>query len=65
MIRWIRSDGTRSGVLEEVVVRGQRQARVHLRWTFQGKGHRTARAELRVLTADPHTAGTRFTYDCS
>ncbi|MEV6385684.1 hypothetical protein AB0M31_40460 [Streptomyces sp. NPDC051773] len=63
--RWIRSDGTRSGVLEEVVVRGQRQARVHLRWTFQGKGHRTARAELRVLTADPHTAGTRFTYDCS
>ncbi|WP_086801552.1 hypothetical protein [Streptomyces caniscabiei] len=63
--RWIRSDGTRSGVLEEVVVRGQRQARVHLRWTFQGKGHRTARAELRILTADRHTAGTRFTYDCS
>ncbi|MCC9708347.1 hypothetical protein E4N62_25645 [Streptomyces sp. MNU76] len=63
--RWIRSDGTRSGVLEEVVVRGQRQARLHLRWTFQGEGHRTARAELRILTAGPHTATTRFTYDCS
>ncbi|MDX3639981.1 hypothetical protein [Streptomyces sp. MB09-02B] len=63
--RWIRSDGTRSAVLEEVMVRGQRQARVHLRWTFQGKGHRKARAELRILTADPHTAATRFTYDCS
>ncbi|WP_251828989.1 hypothetical protein [Streptomyces sp. ATCC 21386] len=63
--RWIRSDGTRSGVLHEVVVRGQRQARLHLRWTFQGEGDRTARAELRILTAGPHTATTRFTYDCS
>ncbi|MFF9039043.1 hypothetical protein ACF090_26670 [Streptomyces sp. NPDC014892] len=63
--RWIRSDGTRSGVLKEVMVRGQRQARVHLRWTFQGKGHRTAQAELRVLSAGTHTATTRFTYDCS
>ncbi|MDX2913230.1 hypothetical protein [Streptomyces griseiscabiei] len=63
--RWIRSDGTRSGVLEEVVVRGQRQARVHLRWTFQGEGHRSAQAELRILSADPRSATARFTYDCS
>ncbi|QYX82628.1 hypothetical protein [Streptomyces akebiae] len=63
--RWVRSDGTKSQVLKEVMVQGQRQARVHLRWTFQGKGHRTAQAELRILSAGPHTAGTRFTYDCS
>ncbi|MEE1831558.1 hypothetical protein [Streptomyces sp. SP17KL33] len=63
--RWIRSDGTRSGVLKEVMVRGQRQARVHLRWTFQDKGHRTAKVELRVLSPGTPTATTRFTYDCS
>ncbi|WP_432119401.1 hypothetical protein [Streptomyces sp. bgisy032] len=62
--RWVRSDGTSSGVLEEVLVRGQRQARLHLRWTFQGTGHYTARAELRVLTASPRAVSTRFTYDC-
>lgn len=62
--RWVRSDGTSSGVLSEVMVRGQRQARLHLRWTFQGKGHRTARAELRILSATPRTVTTHFTYDC-
>ena len=63
--RWIRSDGTSSDVLEEVVARGQRQARLHLMWTFQGKGHRTARAELRILSATPRTVTTHFTYDCA
>ena len=62
--RWIRSDGTASGVLREVMVRGQSQARVHLLWTFQGEGHRTARADLRVLSPDHRTITTRFTYDC-
>ncbi|MFF6781220.1 hypothetical protein [Streptomyces sp. NPDC012510] len=62
--RWTRSDGTASGVLSEVMVRGQRQARLHLLWTFQGKGHRPAQAELRILTPAPRTATTRFTYDC-
>ncbi|WP_369199030.1 hypothetical protein [Streptomyces djakartensis] len=32
--RWVRSDGTSSGVLEEELVRGRKQARLHLRWTF-------------------------------
>ncbi|MER5836186.1 hypothetical protein ABT116_36550 [Streptomyces sp. NPDC002130] len=62
--RWIRSDGTASGVLKEELARGQRQARLHLRWTFQGTGHRTARAELRILSGTPRTAGAGFTYDC-
>jgi hypothetical protein len=63
--RWIRSDGTSSGVLNEVMARGQRQARLHLLWTFQGKGHRTARAELRILSATPRTVATHFTYGCA
>jgi hypothetical protein len=63
--RWTRSDGTASGVLREVVVRGQRQARLHLLWTFQGKGHYTARAELRVLTPTHRTLATHhLTYEC-
>ncbi|MFF8968989.1 hypothetical protein [Streptomyces sp. NPDC014995] len=62
--RWIRSDGTASGVLREKLVQGQRQARLHLLWTFQGKGHHTARAELRILSPTPHTTATHLTYDC-
>ncbi|MFJ5999304.1 hypothetical protein [Streptomyces sp. NPDC092370] len=62
--RWIRSDGTASGVLEEVMVRGQKRARLHLRWTFQGPGHHTARAELRILSPAERTVTTRFAYAC-
>ncbi|MFF8017911.1 hypothetical protein [Streptomyces sp. NPDC007929] len=62
--RWVRSDGTASDVLEEVTVRGQKRARLHLRWTFQGPGHHTARAELRLLSGTERTAATRFTYTC-
>ncbi|MFJ4820433.1 hypothetical protein [Streptomyces sp. NPDC088801] len=62
--RWIRSDGTASGVLKEVLVRGQRQARLHLRWTFQGPGNHTAEAELRILSGTARTATTGFAYDC-
>ncbi|MEV6963305.1 hypothetical protein AB0M97_29940 [Streptomyces sp. NPDC051207] len=62
--RWTRSDGTDSGVLREVLSRGQKQARLHLLWTFRGSGHHTARAELRILTPAPHTATARITYAC-
>jgi hypothetical protein len=62
--RWTRSDGTASGVLREVVVRGQRQARLHLLWTFQGKGHYTAGAELRIQSPAHRTVTATFTYDC-
>ncbi|MGY6024639.1 hypothetical protein [Streptomyces spinosirectus] len=62
--RWVRSDGTTSGVLREVMVRGQEQAHLHLRWTYRGKGQRTAQAELRILTPVQRTATTHFTYDC-
>jgi hypothetical protein len=62
--RWVRSDGTRSGVLRDVLVRGQRQTRPHLLWTFQGRGHYTARAELRILSPSPRTVTVRLRYDC-
>ncbi|GCB52100.1 hypothetical protein [Streptomyces sp. NL15-2K] len=62
--RWTRSDGTASGVLREVVVQGQGQARLHLLWTFQGKGHYTARAELRILSPTERTVTTHLTYEC-
>ncbi|MFE0511726.1 hypothetical protein [Streptomyces sp. NPDC058964] len=63
--RWNRSDGTASAVLREKVVRGQKQARLHLLWTFQGKGHYRARAELRILSPVHRTVATDLTYDCS
>ncbi|MEG8280404.1 hypothetical protein Q5694_29685 [Streptomyces sp. AHA2] len=62
--RWVRSDGTSSGVLKEELVRGRKQARLHLRWTFQGKGERAARAELRVLSPASRTAAAGFRYTC-
>ncbi|MEV5955804.1 hypothetical protein AB0M11_18870 [Streptomyces sp. NPDC051987] len=62
--RWVRSDGTESGVLHEVTAPGKRHARLHLRWTFQGPGHRTARAELRILSPGHRAAAARFSYDC-
>ncbi|MGY1499570.1 hypothetical protein ACW4TU_23815 [Streptomyces sp. QTS52] len=62
--RWTRSDGTASGVLREVVVRGQRQARLHLLWTFQGKGHYAAQARLRILSPVDRTVISHLTYDC-
>ncbi|MDW8805305.1 hypothetical protein P1P68_11060 [Streptomyces scabiei] len=63
--RWIRSDGTSSGVLREVLVRDQRQARLHLRWTFQGKGRQEARAQLRILSPSRRTVSVPVTYACS
>ncbi|MDX3636393.1 hypothetical protein PV728_40475 [Streptomyces europaeiscabiei] len=62
--RWIRSDGTASGTLREVVVKGQRQARLHLLWTFQGKGRYAARVELRILSPTNRTVTTDLTYRC-
>ncbi|MGQ4333484.1 hypothetical protein [Streptomyces hayashii] len=62
--RWTRSDGTDSGVLREVLVRGRKQARLHLLWTFQGKGRYAARAELHVLSPSDRTVVAGLTYDC-
>ncbi|MFK4687157.1 hypothetical protein [Streptomyces pristinaespiralis] len=62
--RWVRSDGTDSGLLRERVVRGQKQARLNLLWTFEGRGEYRAGAELRILSPSRHSAAARFTYRC-
>ena len=63
--RWYRSDGTSSHTLRESLPRGERHDRLHLRWTFQGKGRYDARAELRILSPARRSATTRLTYACS
>lgn len=63
--RWLRSDGTRSEPLTERVPRGQREARLHLLWTFRGTGTYPARAELELLSPGRRTAAVEFGYRCS
>ncbi|MFJ7589076.1 hypothetical protein ACIQZO_17190 [Streptomyces sp. NPDC097617] len=63
--RWVRSDGTQSEQLTERVPRGQREARLHLLWTFQGTGDYPARAELRLVSPGKRSASVDFTYRCS
>ncbi|MGW0363023.1 hypothetical protein [Streptomyces sp. NPDC002990] len=63
--RWLRSDGTSSGPLIERIPRGQREARLHLLWTFQGVGTYPARAELQLLSPGQRTAAVEFTYRCA
>ncbi|MFG2310541.1 hypothetical protein ACGFS9_17980 [Streptomyces sp. NPDC048566] len=62
--RWVRSDGTASKVLREKTTRGQKRARLHLLWTFQGEGRYAARAELRLLSPVRRTAAARLAYHC-
>ncbi|MFJ3974372.1 hypothetical protein [Streptomyces sp. NPDC090021] len=62
--RWVRSDGTRSQELTERVPRGQREARLHLLWTFRGTGSYRAKAELQLLSPGQRTAAVDFTYRC-
>ncbi|MEU2156135.1 hypothetical protein ABZ532_14160 [Streptomyces sp. NPDC019396] len=62
--RWVRNDGTVSEELAERLARGQRQARLKLRWTFHGEGVFDARAEVRITSPVERSAATRFTYTC-
>ncbi|WKV75561.1 hypothetical protein AW27_030985 [Streptomyces sp. PCS3-D2] len=63
--RWVRSDGTKSEKLTERVPRGQREARLHLLWTFRGAGTYQAKAELQLLSPGQRTASVNFTYRCA
>ncbi|MFE2145911.1 hypothetical protein ACFXA3_29985, partial [Streptomyces sp. NPDC059456] len=63
--RWIRSDGTRSEQLTERVPGGGKEARLHLLWTFQGRGTYAAEAKLQLVSPGQRTAATRFTYHCA
>ncbi|MEU0400876.1 hypothetical protein ABZ318_11605 [Streptomyces sp. NPDC006197] len=61
---WERSDGTRSAPLRETLPRGRKEARLHLLWTFQGRGTHHAVARLVVTSPSTHTAEGTFTYRC-
>ncbi|WP_405754818.1 hypothetical protein [Streptomyces sp. NBC_00073] len=63
--RWIRSDGTQSEQLTERVPRGRKEARLHLLWTFQGRGTYAAEAKLQLVSPAERTAATQFTYRCT
>ncbi|MGW4206009.1 hypothetical protein [Streptomyces sp. NPDC004726] len=63
--RWLRSDGTTSGRLREELTHGQKQARLHLLWTFRGSGRSEASAELEIVSPSSHRAFTRFAYRCA
>ncbi|MFI6104897.1 hypothetical protein [Streptomyces sp. NPDC051310] len=63
--RWERSDGTTSGLLREKLRQGQERARLHLLWTFHGRGEYRATARLVVVSPGEHTATSgAFTYKC-
>ncbi|GGU98027.1 hypothetical protein GCM10010275_40820 [Streptomyces litmocidini] len=61
---WERSDGTRSDPLRETLPRGRKEARLHLLWTFRGRGTHHAVARLVVTSPSPRTAEATFTYRC-
>ncbi|WP_426362179.1 hypothetical protein [Streptomyces sp. E-08] len=61
---WERSDGTRSAPLRETVPRGRKEARLHLLWTFEGRGTHHATARLVITSPAPRTAEDTFTYRC-
>ncbi|MFI2372752.1 hypothetical protein [Streptomyces sp. NPDC018833] len=62
--RWLRSDGTVSGELNQSVSAHQKEARLVLRWTFNGRGTQRAGAVVDILSPTPHTAKAAFTYRC-
>lgn len=62
--RWVRSDGTDSGELRQIVRAGQGEVRLSMYWTFHGRGTQRARAVVDVLTPTAHTASASLTYRC-
>ncbi len=61
---WVRSDGQRTGVLQQSVATGQTIVQVHLIWEFRGKGTLPAAATLRVVSPGPIEGSATFTYSC-
>ncbi|MGW5463860.1 hypothetical protein [Streptomyces sp. NPDC003996] len=63
--RWLRADGQDSGELVRTAHRGERQVRVHLRWTVRGSGRFRGTARLRIShQSAPMEAKASFTYFC-
>lgn len=62
--RWVRSDGTDSGVLSQGVASGLHQVQLPLRWTFQGPDHMQATATLELTSPSTRSASANFNYSC-
>jgi hypothetical protein len=62
--RWVRSDGGRSEVLDQSVAAGVSSVRVHLYWTFRGRGTYRATATLQVVRPTATEAAGVYTYAC-
>lgn len=62
--RWLRSDGTRSEVLRQQVVHGQRSTDLVLHWQVRGPGRFRGLATVEVLAPDLARATTAFDYAC-
>lgn len=64
--QWVRSDGTKSAVLDQTVNAGEKLTDVTLLWTFDGTGSLHATAVLNVLgPGAPHSASVSFIYSCA
>ncbi len=62
--RWVRSDGAATDVFTESVTFGTEVTQVHLFWVFSGQGTLKAKATLEILTPQPVSTSTEFTYTC-
>jgi len=64
--QWVRSDGTKSDVLNQAVSSGDKSVDVTLVWNFDGTGSMRATAVLDVLgPGTPRSASASFDYKCS
>ncbi|MFD9624153.1 hypothetical protein ACFWB2_44315 [Streptomyces virginiae] len=63
--RWVRSDGTNSGVLRETLPRGMDLVQVRTSWSFSGVGEQDAWVALRFIDPQADVATTSLLYSCT
>ncbi|MFB8238624.1 hypothetical protein ACFC58_18930 [Kitasatospora purpeofusca] len=62
--RWLRSDGTTSGEINQDIGSGVHRTELVLRWSFEGRGSLAATATLEVLAPGSRAAAVSFPYHC-
>ncbi|MFJ4672656.1 prolipoprotein diacylglyceryl transferase [Kitasatospora purpeofusca] len=63
--RWLRSDGTTSGEIDQEIGSGAHRTELVLRWSFEGRGTLAATATLEILAPGSRTAAVSFPYHCA
>ncbi|WP_063795074.1 hypothetical protein, partial [Kitasatospora sp. MBT66] len=63
--RWLRSDGTTSGEINQDIGSGAHRTELVLRWSFEGRGSLAATATLEILAPGSRTAAVSFPYHCA